>query len=75
MQLTLTPTDRIEHVDGSPHRVWTGITDKNVPIEAWIRVVQPQTHDAEALADFDRELQALPKPRRTAVIADMRFIL
>jgi hypothetical protein len=75
MQLTLTPTDRIEQVDGRPHRVWTGTSDKGVPVEAWIRLVQPQTHDGDALAEFDRELRALPEPRRTAVIYDMRFIL
>lgn len=75
MKLTLEPTALIQSVDGVPHRVWKGATDTGTPVEAWVRCVQPQTHDPHQLAAFDRELKALPEPRRTAIVTDLRFIL
>ena len=73
MKLTLEPTNRIEHINGQPHRVWTGRSDNGVPVHVWIAAVSPQTHDPEANALFERELKALPQPR-TLVIIDRRLI-
>jgi hypothetical protein len=75
MKLTLEPTDKIQSIDGSPSRLWTGVTEKGVPVHAYIRCVSPQTHDAEANAEFSRALQELPKPRREGITFDMRFII
>ena len=75
MKLILSPTATIQSVDGVPHRIWEGTTDKGVPVKAWVRMVQPQTHDEAALADFDRQLKALPEPQKTVVITDLRFVL
>lgn len=75
MKLTLEPTDRIQTVDGVPHRIWQGTTDQGTPVLAYVRAVSAQTHDEAALAVFDRELQALPAPRRELVSFDMRFVL
>lgn len=75
MRLTLEPTDKIQSVDGVPHRVWKGETEKGVPVLAYIRAVSPQTHDEAANAEFARELQELPKPRREGITFDMRFII
>lgn len=72
MKLELTPTDMFETVDGVPHRVWTGVTDSGVPVRAGVRYVQPQTHDEDALEEFETELQALPTPRMGAI--DWRFL-
>ena len=55
MKLTLTPTDKIETLDGKPARLWTGETEAGVPVHAWIYAVSPQTHDAAQLAAFDAE--------------------
>lgn len=75
MKLTLEPTDRIQTIEGAPCRLWTGTTDSGVPVHAFIRCVSPQTHDAEANALFDRELQSLPVPRCEAVTYDLRFLV
>lgn len=72
MKLELEPTPTIQNVDGVPHRIWTGKTDKGVPVKVGIRYVQPQTHDAAQLADFEAELQELPQPRQGAI--DIRFL-
>jgi len=74
MQIKLEPTDRIETVEGLPHRVWKGETDKGVPLLAWIAIVEPQTHDAEQLASFENELRKLPC-RRELVSFDLRMVL
>jgi hypothetical protein len=75
MKLTLEPTDKTQSVDGVPHRVWKGETDKGVPVLAYIRAVSPQTHDEAVNAEFARELQALPSARREAVTYDLRFFV
>jgi hypothetical protein len=78
MKLTLEPTATIQNVDGVPCRIWEGVSDagnRAVPVKAWVRMVQPQTHDEAALAAFGAELQALPEPSKTLVVTDLRFIL
>lgn len=75
MKLTLESTDRFETIEGAPCRIWSGKTETGIPVHAFIRCVSPQTHDAEANALFDRELQALPPARREAVSYDLRFLV
>ena len=75
MKLTLEPTDRLQTIDGQPHRIWTGTTDTGTPVHAYIRMVSPQTHDPAQIAAFDRELVALPQPRRELVSFDLRMVL
>jgi hypothetical protein len=74
MKLTLEPTANIQNVDGVPCRIWEGVTDAGTPVKAWVRMVQPQTHDEAALAVFDAELQALPQPQKTVIVTDLRFV-
>jgi hypothetical protein len=74
MKLTLEPTGNIENVDGMPCRIWEGVTDTGTPVKAWIRTVQPQTHDEAALAVFEAELQRLPQPVTTVIAIDRRFV-
>jgi hypothetical protein len=75
MKLTLEPTDRFETIDGRPHRVWKGTNETGTPVLAYVRAVSPQTHDEAAIAAFDRELLALPQPRRELVSFDLRMVL
>ncbi len=75
MKLTLEPTPTIQSIDGTPCRLWTGTTETGIPVHAYIRCVSPQTHDAEAKAQFGRELRELPVPRRSGMSFDIRFIL
>jgi hypothetical protein len=71
MRLTLEPTDRMQTFDGAPARVWKGV---GVEVLAFIRCVQPQTHDEEKLAAFDKELRALPQPCKELVSFDYRMV-
>jgi hypothetical protein len=75
MKLTLEPTDKTQSVDGVPHRVWKGETEKGVPVLAYIRAVSPQTHDEAVNAEFARELQLLPPARATGITYDLRFFV
>lgn len=74
MKLILEPTATIEMIEGQPCRRWEGVTDEGTPVHVWIRMLSPQTHNAAALAAFDRELQALPKAERQLVSFDFRFV-
>jgi hypothetical protein len=62
VKLTLEPTDKIQNVDGIPCRIWKGIDDAGTPLLAWVRFVQPQTHDPARLKAFEQKLQELPTP-------------
>ena len=74
MKITLEATDTIDTVQGKVQaRIWEGQTESGVPIKAWIAVVQPQTHDADKLAQFDRELKEVPATR-VPVSFDMRML-
>lgn len=72
MKLALEPTDRIENVRGTPCRVWQGATEDGTPVLAYVAVVQPQTHDPDRLAAFERELREMPY-RRELVSFDLRM--
>ncbi len=75
MKLTIEPTDRMETIEGVPCRRWQGQTEDGTPVHVWVRMLSPQTHDAQRLAVFDRELKALPAVRRELVSFDMRIVL
>lgn len=70
MKLTLEPTDRMETFEGALCRVWKGSTESGVEVVAFVRCVQPQTHDESKLAVFDKELKALLPVRRELVSFD-----
>ena len=72
MKLTIEPTARMLSIEGHPVRVWSGTDENGTPVEVFVRAVQPQTHDVERLAAFERELKELPPLRASAV--DFRFI-
>lgn len=74
MKLSLEPTDRVETVQGTPCRVWSGITDAGTPVLAFVAVVQPQTHDPEQLAAFEATLREMPY-RRELVSFDLRMVI
>lgn len=73
--LTLTPTDRLERIEGQDCRVWAGQDDQGAPVLAFVRMVSPQTHDPEVNARFEARLRALPPLRAASVAVDWRFIL
>ena len=75
MELKITPTAKREMFNGVMCRVWTGETDAGTPVVVHIASVSPQTHDEAALAAFERELAALPKMEKQAVIFDHRFVV
>lgn len=70
MKITLQSTDEIVQVDeGVSARVWVGLTEAAVPVEALIVGVSPQTTDPRELALFERELQERPEPPFAAIRA------
>ena len=73
MKLTISPTDRIETIEGAPCRRWEGLSDQGTPVHVWVRMLSPQTHDEAALRAFDQELKALPEVRRELVSFDYRM--
>lgn len=75
MKLFIEPTKTIDTIEGAPCRLWTGETDKGVPVHVYVRCLSARTHDGEALADFDRELQALPTMERQPVSFDIRLVV
>ena len=74
MKIILEPTDRMQTFDGAPCRVWEGLTDSGVEVFAFVRCIQPQTHDESKLAEFDQALKALPQPRKELVSFDYRMV-
>ena len=74
MKLTLEPTDKMQTFDGAPCRIWKGQTESGVEVVAFVRCIQPQTHDESKLAVFDKELKALPPVRRELVSFDYRMV-
>ncbi|NWG24565.1 MAG: hypothetical protein HXY30_09185 [Pseudorhodoplanes sp.] len=74
MKITLEATGTVERVQGTPCRKWIGATDAGTKVHAWIAIVQPQTHDAAALAAFERELSEV-KLERQLVSIDHRLVI
>lgn len=64
MKIELEPTNEFQDVNGGRTRIWKGVTDKGVPVLAWIACVSPQTHDAEANEQFARELREVKSEHR-----------
>ena len=74
MKVTLTPTATIDKLEGRiSARIWEGETESGIPVKVWISSIQPQTHDARKLAEFDRELKELPR-NRELVSFDLRMV-
>ena len=74
MKLTIEPTSSIENIEGVPCRRWEGATDAGTPVHVWVRMVSPQTHDADRLKAFEVELQSLPAMERRLVSFDYRMV-
>lgn len=75
MKLILEPA-ALEMFEGVQCRRWEGVTDKGVPVHAWIRSVSPQTHDPDVNAEFARDLQEhCGTYERQVVMFDMILVL
>lgn len=73
MNIVLAPTTVIERVQGVECRRWIGETDAGTHVHAWIALLQPQTHDAAALAVFEAQLKEV-KVERQLVSIDHRMV-
>ena len=75
MRITLEATATVDTVQGKvPARIWVGQTESGVPVKAWIAVIQPQTHDETALAEFAREMKEVPAKRELSTF-DIRLVI
>lgn len=62
MNITITSTDQLTHMDGVPVRVWNGVTEKGVRCKVFVhRIAVHESADAE---QFDRELKEELPPGR-----------
>lgn len=64
MKITLEATGTIDTIGGSvPARIWEGHTENGVHVKAWVALIQPQTHEPEALQQFEQEMTTVPATR------------
>lgn len=75
LEMTLRPTSKVERVNGTPSRKWTGTTTTGTAVVAWIAMVQPQTAKPAELATFEKELMSIPQVERSLVSFDYRMVL
>ncbi len=77
MNLYLSNTSKIVHVNGVPARIWQGQTTSGITVVAyitWLQVSEDESPDR--LAEFERELQETPAPHGAEVEAiPLRMIL
>ncbi|CAN1721959.1 conserved protein of unknown function [Hyphomicrobium sp. 1Nfss2.1] len=73
MELSIKPTANIETIEGVPCRRWEGTDEHGTWVHVWVRMVSPQSLDEQRVADFERELQALPRMQRQLVSFDFRM--
>lgn len=67
MTLTITPTEKITHLDGVPCRLWEGTAPDGTPVKVFVhRVAVPATADNSA---FERVLQEQVPPGRVVPLA------
>lgn len=75
MKITLEPTATVDTIQGKVQaRIWVGATEGGIPVKAWIAVIQPQTHDEAALAEFGRLMKEVPASREL-VSFDIRMVI
>lgn len=75
MKITIEATGTVDTIAGTVQaRMWAGKTESGVPVQAWIAVIQPQTHDEAALKEFERELKEVAA-KRSLVSCDIRMII
>jgi hypothetical protein len=75
MKITIEPTGEFQRVNGEPARIWKGVDEHGVPVPAHIRMVSPQTHDADVNDRYHRELIALGRSERDGIAIDVRMVL
>ena len=73
MKITIESTAEVWGIDAGgveefPARLWRGHTDDGVPVLCLIALISPQTHDLEALSQFDDELRAADDVRVEVVV-------
>lgn len=75
MKITLEPTATVDTIDGKVQaRIWEGTTETGIPVKAWVAVIQPQTHDEAALAEFRRLMKEVPAKRELTSF-DIRLVV
>lgn len=73
MKITLSPTAQIVSVNGAPHRVWEGHSEKGVPLQALI--AQVAVHKDHDNSEFERDLRESNPGRPEAEVFPLRMFL
>jgi hypothetical protein len=73
MKATIESTEQLITINGIPARVWTGTTERGIPIQ--LAITRIAVHRDEDCAQFEAELQEthVPVPERPAF--SLRMIL
>ena len=70
MNITITSTEQLTHLDGVPVRVWNGVTEKGVRCKVFVHRIA--VHESEDVSDFERELKEQLAPGR---VIPLRHVL
>lgn len=63
MTLTIHSTSKIVHLDGTPMRLWEGVTETGVPVHCFIaRVAIPADSTPDQRRDFENDLKECRAP-------------
>lgn len=73
MKATIESTEQLIKINGVPARVWTGVTERGIPIQ--LAITRVAVHRDEDASQFEAELgeQHAPKPEPAAF--SLRMIL
>jgi hypothetical protein len=78
MKVTIQSTTEVTQIKVAgqtvPARLWAGTTESGIPVHCYVTLISPQTHDAEAIAAFEREFME-HQVRQELVSFDLRLIL
>lgn len=76
MKIILENTSKIVELNGVPARVWEGRTESGIPMHAYItRVALTENAGASAIAEFERELEAVRPPSVDIAAIPNRLVL
>lgn len=73
MEITISNTTKIVHVNGVPARVWEGKTSSGIPVHCFITMIAVK-EDADT-SQFERELTECKKPSPEVQAINARLIL
>lgn len=69
MKIAIESTDMFTDLDGTPCRIWRGVTEQGVPCDLAIALIR--IGDGANLAQMEAELRTMPPPRLVVSMRDV----